>query len=49
MVKALLCENEIEYNDDKNNIITKFNENSILTIEFDDNELLKHISGNLSL
>lgn len=49
MVKALLCENEIEYNDDNNNIIAKFNENSILTIEFDNNGLLKNISGNLSL
>ena len=49
MVKALLCENEIEYNDDKNNIIAKFNEKSILTIEFDNNGILKKISGNLSL
>lgn len=49
MVKALLCENEIDYNDDDNNIVAKFNENSILTIEFDNNGLLKKVSGNLSL
>ena len=49
MVKALLLENEIEYNDLQNSIIAKFNENSVLTIEFDDNGLIKNISGNLSL
>lgn len=49
MVKALLCENEIDYNDDNNNIVAKFNENSVLTIEFDNNGLLKKVSGNLSL
>ena len=49
MVKALLCENEIDYNDDDNNIVAKFNENSVLTIEFDNNGLLKKVSGNLSL
>ena len=32
MVKALLCENEIEYSDDNNSIVAKFNENSILTV-----------------
>ena len=49
MVKALLCENEIEYNDDNNSIIAKFSENSILTIGFDNNGLIKSISGNLNL
>lgn len=49
MVKALLCENDIDYNDDNNNIVAKFNENSVLTIEFDNNGLLKKVSGNLSL
>lgn len=49
MVKALLCENEIDYNDDNNNIVAKFNENSVLTIEFDNDGLLKKVSGNLSL
>ena len=49
MVKALLSENEIEYSNDKNNIIAKFNEISILTIEFDNNDLIKSMSGNLSL
>lgn len=48
MVKALLTENEIEYTDNKNNIIATFNENSILNIEFD-NDVVKNISGNLSL
>lgn len=47
MVKALLCENEIEYRVDKDNIIAKFNENSILTINFNNNGV--RISGNLSL
>lgn len=49
MIKALLCENDIDYNDDNNNIVAKFNENSVLTIEFDNNRLLKKVSGNLSL
>ena len=49
MVKALLSENEIEYSDNQNNIVAKFNDNAILTIEFDNNDLLKNISGNLSL
>ena len=49
MVKALLSENEIEYSDDQNNIVAKFNENSILTVEFDNNDLIKKISGNLSI
>lgn len=49
MIKALLSENEIEYHDEQNNIIAKFNDDSILTIEFDNNNLLKNISGNLSL
>ena len=49
MVKALLIENEIEYSDNQNNIVAKFNDNSILTIEFDTNDLLINISGNLSL
>ena len=34
MIKSLLIENEIQYNDDENNIVAKFNENSVLTIEF---------------
>ena len=49
MVKALLSENEIEYSDNQNNIVAKFNDNAILTIEFDNNNLLRKISGNLSL
>ena len=49
MVKALLLENDIEYKNDGNNIIAKFSENSILTVEFDDNDRIKNISGNLSL
>ena len=49
MVKALLIENEIEYSDNQNNIVAKFNDNSILTIEFNTNDLLINISGNLSL
>lgn len=49
MVKALLSENEIEYSDNQNNIVAKFNDNSILTVEFNNNNLLSNISGNLSL
>jgi len=49
MIKALLTENEIEYSDNQSNIIAKFNENSILTVKFDDNGLIKNIAGNLSL
>ena len=49
LVKALLIENEIEYKENPNSIIAKFNENSIITIELDDNELIKNISGNLSI
>lgn len=49
MVKALLSENEIEYSDNQNNIVAKFNDNSILTVEFNNNNLLSDISGNLSL
>ncbi len=49
MVKALLCENDIEFSEDNNNIVAKFNEKSVLTIEFNDNGLLTNISGDLSL
>lgn len=49
MLKALLIENEIEYNDGKDNIVAKFNEKSILTVNFDNNDRIKNISGNLSL
>lgn len=48
MVEAILIENEIEYNKDKDaNIIARFNEKSILTIKFNDNRVT--ISGNLSV
>ena len=49
MVKALLIENEIEYSNDQNNIVAKFNDNSILTVEFDNNDFIRNISGKLSL
>ena len=49
MVKALLIENEIEYSNDQNNIVAKFNDNSILTVEFDNNDFIRKISGKLSL
>lgn len=49
MVKALLYENEIECIENKNDILAVFNENSIITINFNDNEFIKNISGNLSL
>ena len=49
MIKALLNENEIKYSDNQNSIVAKFNDKSIVTIEFDNNNLLRNISGNLSL
>ncbi len=49
MVKALLTENEIEYEENQNNIIARFNEKSIITVELSDNGLIKNISGDLSL
>ena len=49
MVKALLTEEQIEYTENQNNIIAKFNDNSILTVEFDKDNLLIKVSGNLSL
>ena len=49
LVEAILIENEIEYHKDNNNIIAKFNEQSVLTIEFGENDLIKSINGNLSL
>ena len=45
----LLIENEIEYSNDQNNIVAKFNDNSILTVEFDNNDFIRNISGKLSL
>lgn len=49
MVKAILTENDIEYYEEGNNIIAKFNEKSILTVSFDTNNWLEKCSGNLSL
>ena len=48
LVKALLIENEITYESNQNNIIVKFDENSILTVQFNEKELIKNISGNLA-
>ena len=48
MIKALLIENDIEYSENPTEIIAKFNDKSILTIKFDENETI-NISGNLSL
>lgn len=47
LVKSLLIENEIEYSEEDNNIIAKFDNELILTIEFNDKDLLTSISGNL--
>ena len=46
MVKALLIENEIDYRENKDNIVAVFDEESQLTVEFD-NGAIKSISGNL--
>ncbi len=48
MVKALLIENNIQFNESQNEIIAKFNEKSVLTIKFNEKGLV-NISGNLSL
>ena len=48
MVEALLKENDIEYRIEENNIIAKFNEESILTVEFYDHGAIKNISGKLN-
>ena len=47
LVEALLLENDIEYEINENKIIAKFSETSILTVQFDDNNLISNISGNL--
>ena len=47
MLKALLIENEITYQEDQNNIIANFNENSSFTIKFE-NDVITNISGNIS-
>ena len=49
MIEALLTENEIKYTVEENNILAKFNEHSIITIEFDSNDRIINFSGNLSL
>ena len=49
MVQAMLIENEIEHSVEGNNIIAKFNDKSILTVEFSEKDLINKISGNLSL
>lgn len=48
MVKALLIENDIEYIENQNEIIAKFNEKSILTVKFDEKGTV-NISGKLSV
>ena len=49
MIKALLTENEIKYTVEENNILAKFNEHSIITVEFDSSDRIINFSGNLSL
>ena len=49
MIKALLLENEIDYTEEENTIIAKFNDDSIITVLFDNNDLMKKISGNVNL
>jgi len=49
MVKALLIENDYEFEEKDNNIIAKFSENSLLTIELDNYDRIIKVSGNLSL
>lgn len=46
MVKALLIENEIDYRENKDNIVAVFDEESQLTVGFDNN-VIKSISSNL--
>ena len=46
MVKALLIENEIDYRENKDNIVAVFDEESQLTVGVDNN-VIKSISSNL--
>lgn len=49
LVKALLIENDYEFEERENKIIAKFSDKSIMTIEFKDRNILKRILGNVSL
>lgn len=49
MVKALLTENDIEFCEEGNDIFAKFNERSIIKVQFNDYGIVKKLSGNLSL
>lgn len=48
MIKALLIENDIPFIDEDKNLKARFNEESEITVEFDDNYCLKNIYGMLS-
>lgn len=49
LVKALLIENDYEFEERENKIIAKFSDKSIMTIEFKDKNILKRILENASL
>ena len=50
LVEAMLIENEIPYKWERNSLIAKFSESSIISVEFDQNKsLIKEVKGNISL
>lgn len=49
LVKAVLIQNGIEYVEEGNDIIAKFNEQSVISVQFDGSERITKINGNLSL
>ena len=48
LVKALLIENDIDFVDNNDNIVAKFNENSNFIVKFNDKGLITNISGGLN-
>ena len=46
--KKWLDEHDIEYEENQNSIIAKLDEDSIITIELDDNGLIKNVSTGLN-
>lgn len=49
MVKALLTENEIEYEETEDSIIAKFDEDTFITVRLNENGLIENYSKKLSL
>ncbi|MBP3707850.1 MAG: hypothetical protein J6J36_04490 [Clostridia bacterium] len=49
LIKAVLIQNGIEYVEEGNDILAKFNEKSVISVQFDGSERITKINGNLSL